>query len=524
MEKSMKILSTAVMIVASAFALAGCGSRQSGNKEDKNTITLIAPDHSDVHPKNKDLWMWKQYQKKTGIKVNWEQVKDWDQKKQLILSRKDLPDAFYQTMWSNDELVKYGQQGLFQPLEKLIPKYAPNLYKLMQKDPSLKKGLTTPDGHIYALPYTSDDPLGGGRHFKFYINKKWLTKLNLKAPTNTTELENVLQQFVTKDPNGNGKADEQGFYMDSGQFGALELMIKAAFGFNTAGRTAMENNYYIDNSNTLQYIFSDPKMKQVWQYENELYKKGLVAKTAFAGVDYDKWVADAAKDTVGCFAWVGPDFIGPDAQDDYEPIAILNGPDGKNGSMVTQSSLMGSSAFVVTKDAKDPKTLLKWVDYYYSQAGSIFGFFGKKGVTYNVNDKGEKVYVDKILNYAKGPQLGAYQYLDNVYAGFFPYLEVSEKEKQIAYGRQPETFGIDPLKHMPKQILPTLMATADESAQLSTISTDLDNYVAQARVKFVTGKWNLDSDWDNYQSQLKKIGVDQWVKIRRAQYKRYEKE
>lgn len=67
------------------------------------------------------------------------------------------------------------------------------------------------------------------------------------------------------------------------------------------------------------------------------------------------------------------------------------------------------------------------------------------------------------------------------------------------------------------------MATADESAQLSTISTDLDNYVAQARVKFVTGKWNLDSDWDKYQSQLKKIGVDQWVKIRRAQYKRYEK-
>ncbi|WP_225048269.1 ABC transporter substrate-binding protein [Lacticaseibacillus kribbianus] len=525
MKKSTKIISTALMVSASAFALAACGSKSSGAKRDKNTITLIAPDHSDVHPKNKDLWMWKQYQKKTGIKVKWEQIKDWDQKKQLILSRKTLPDAFYQTGWSNDELVKYGKQGLFQPLEKLIPKYAPNLWKLMQKDESLKKGMTAPDGHIYSLPYTSDDPYGGGRHFKLYINKVWLDKLGLKQPTNTTELKDVLHAFVTKDPNGNGKADEKGFYMDSGQFGAFELMIKAAFGLNTAGRTAMENNFYIDDNDQLQYIFADKKMQEAWKYLADLYKGGEIAKTAFAGIDYDKWVADATKDQVGMFAWVDPDFIGAsDVSKNYVPIAILDGPDGQKGTMVTQSSLMGNSAFVVTKDAQNPKQLLKWVDYWYSQEGSQFGSFGKEGVTYKLNDKGQKVYVDKILNYSKGAQLGAYQYVDNIYAGFFPYLEPKQSEKWIAFGREPEKFEVDPSTHMPKQVLPSFMATADESAQLSTIETDLNNYVSQARVKFVTGKWNLDSDWSKFQTQLKKIGLDSWLKIKRDQYKRYEKE
>ncbi|MFD1464962.1 ABC transporter substrate-binding protein [Lapidilactobacillus mulanensis] len=503
--------------------LSGCGSKSTGaTKVDSNTITLMAPDHSDVHPKNEDLWMWKQYKKMSGVNVKWETVKDWDQKKQLILSRKTLPDAFYQTGWSNDELVKYGTQGIFQPLEKLIPKYAPNLNKLMKEDPSIKKALTTPDGHIYGLPYTGSDPMGGGRAFKLYFNKKWLDKLNLKAPTNTEELEQVLTAFVTKDPNGNGKADEQGYYMDSDQFGPLELMVKSAFGLNSAGRTAMENNYYVDDNNKLQYVFSSDKMKEVWEYEAELYKKGLIAKTAFAGVDYDKWVADAGKDVVGLFSWVGRDFIGAEAMANYVPTTILNGPNGQKGSLVTQSPVMGTSAFVITKDAKDPKKLLKWVDYFYSEKGSEFGFYGKEGVTYEVKD-GKKVYVDKILNYPKGAQLGAYQYVDNVYAGFFPYLEQPEANKEIAYGREPEVYTDAPLDNLPKQILPTFMSTPDESSQLSTITTDMNKYVEQARVKFVTGKWNIDDNWDQYISQLKKIGLDQWVKIRRQQYVRYQK-
>nr|WP_241865044.1 extracellular solute-binding protein [Lacticaseibacillus kribbianus] len=508
-------------VAVSAVVAVGCGAKSSETKEDSNTIALLTQDHTDVHPKNEDLWMWKEYQKKTGVKVKWEAVKDWDQKKQLVLARKQLPDAFYQTIWSNDELAKYGKQGLFQPLEKLIPKYAPNLNKLMQKDPSIKKALTTTDGHIYGLPYTSDDPLGGGRAYRLYVNKKWLDKLGLKKPTNTVELENVLQQFVTKDPNGNGKADEQGFYMDSSKFGSLELIVKAAYGMNTAGRTAMENGFYIDDSDQLQYMYSDAKMKAAWKYLADLYQKGLIAKTAFAGVDFDKWVADAGKDVVGCYAWVGPDYIGPTVQNNYVPISVVNGPDGKNGALITQSSIMGTSAFVITKDAKDPKKLLRWVDYFYSKEGSEFAFYGKEGVTYKLNDKGQKVYVDKILKNPKGPQLGAYQYVDNVYAGFFPYLEQSDANKQIAYGRQPEQFTDDPLNHLPKQILPSLQATPDESAKLSIIQTDLDNYVSQARVKFVTGKWSLDKNWSAYITQLKKIGLDQWLKIRRDQYKRY---
>lgn len=40
------------------------------------------------------------------------------------------------------------------------------------------------------------------------INVEWLEKLYFDMPTTTEELKEVLIAFKTKDPNGNGKADE----------------------------------------------------------------------------------------------------------------------------------------------------------------------------------------------------------------------------------------------------------------------------------------------------------------------------
>ncbi|MFC6315373.1 extracellular solute-binding protein [Lapidilactobacillus achengensis] len=524
MKKLWKSLALATSASALLFSLSACGSngnKSSGDEKDGKSVTILTEDHSDVRPKSKDLWMWKEYEKMSGVKVDWTEVKDFGEKKNLLLSKKELPDAFYQTIWTNDEVVKYGTQGIFQPLEKLIPKYAPNLNKIMKKYPDVKKAMTTPDGHIYSLPYLSMDPMSGGRTFRLYINQKWLDKLGLEVPKTTEELKEVLTQFVTKDPNGNGKADEQGWYMNSGELpNSFEKIIDAAYGLDTAGRTAIDNMIYLDNDK-LQLTVNSDKMKDVWKYENDLYSNKLIFKQAFAGVDSDKWVADASKDVVGLWSWVSPEMIGEAVRDNYTPINIIEGPNGDKG-LVSQPPIMGTSAFMITKDAKDPKELLKWVDYFYSEEGSEFGFLGKEGVTYHVVD-GKKVYVDKILNYDKGAQLGSYQYMNNVYAGFFPYLELPQKTKEEAWGEKPIEYTDFTDADVPKQLLPDFMSTPEESSEISTIMTDMRNYVEQARVKFVTGKWNFTTDWDNYVTQLNKIGADRLLKIRRTQYARYQK-
>ena len=128
------------------------------------------------------------------------------------------------------------------------------------------------------------------------------------------------------------------------------------------------------------------------------------------------------------------------------------------------------------------------------------------------------------MNYDKGAQLGAYQYLDNVYGGGYPYLNPDQANRDIAQGLEPIQYDDFNEDVMPEKMLSPVMPTPEESGQLSTIMTDMNNYVEQSRVKFVTGEWNFTSDWDKYVKQLKKIGADKLLEIRRTQYERYDKE
>ncbi|GIO40484.1 extracellular solute-binding protein [Paenibacillus apis] len=511
-----------------ALLVTACGGNSGGSTEnDKSSesgntassISLLRPSWNNLRPASKDLWMWQEYEKMSGVQVEWEELSDIGEKKNVILTRKQLPDAFYQVDWSNGELLKYGQQGLFIPLEDLIKEHAPNLQKLLDENEDIRKGLTSADGHIYATPYLDPYP-EGNRTIRLYINKKWLDNLGMEVPKTTAELEEALNAFVTQDPNGNGVNDEQGWYMPSGSLGwTFEQMMMGSFGIGNGGRKALGNFIYVDDKDEIQLTITSDGYKEVLKYENRMYESGAINKQAFSGVDYDKWTADAAKDTVGAWNWAAPDYIGESVKNDFVPINVLAGPNGATASL-TDSQVAGASSLVITKDAKDPGAILKWVDYFYSEEGSVFGYLGKEGVTYNMED-GNMVYIDEILNYKDGIGLGAFQYVDNVYGGYFPYIELSP-EIRAAAGRQEAPVYTDLTEEtLPGVTLPDLPATQEEANESSSIMADLGNYVGQMRVEFVTGTKDIDQEWDNYIAQLKKMGSDKYLQIKQEQYKRY---
>ena len=95
-----------------------------------------------------------------------------------------------------------------------------------QKYPLFRQTMTSSDGKIYALGTISISPTAGP--FKMRINKTWLTKLGLKLPQTIDDFEAALKAFVTKDPNGNGKADEIPFnpmYGTDGLEGIASTMV-----------------------------------------------------------------------------------------------------------------------------------------------------------------------------------------------------------------------------------------------------------------------------------------------------------
>ena len=95
------------------------------------------------------------------------------------------------------------------PLNDLIDQYGPNIKARLAENPQLKTQMTALDGNIYAIPSLDSAGISHGNvGAKLWMNLAWLDKLGLQMPTTTEEFKNVLVAFKTKDPNGNGLADE----------------------------------------------------------------------------------------------------------------------------------------------------------------------------------------------------------------------------------------------------------------------------------------------------------------------------
>ncbi|GIQ66509.1 hypothetical protein PACILC2_50770 [Paenibacillus cisolokensis] len=77
------------------------------------------------------LPVWQEYAKMTNIEVDFQltPAESLAEKRNLVLSGGDYPDAFHTARLSTIDLMNYGTQGTFIPLNDLIDKYAPNFKK-----------------------------------------------------------------------------------------------------------------------------------------------------------------------------------------------------------------------------------------------------------------------------------------------------------------------------------------------------------------------------------------------------------
>ncbi|MDY0409056.1 type 2 periplasmic-binding domain-containing protein [Paracerasibacillus soli] len=140
-----------------------------------------------------DILIWNKYSEDTNINVKWDlQNPDaLEEKRNLALGGGDLPDAFFLAQIPNTDLLRYGSQEVFLPLNDLIEKYAPNLTALMDNDPSIRKAITFPDGNIYSMPsLIEEDFLSLRLSARPWINEDWLKELDM-------EIQKRLESFMS---------------------------------------------------------------------------------------------------------------------------------------------------------------------------------------------------------------------------------------------------------------------------------------------------------------------------------------
>ncbi|WP_309121488.1 extracellular solute-binding protein [Paenibacillus sp.] len=457
------------------------------------------------------LPVWQEYAKMTNVEVDFQltPAESLAEKRNLVLAGGDYPDAFHTARLSTADLMNYGQQGIFIPLNDYIDKYAPNFKKLLEQYPEVKRGLTMPDGNIYGFP-TFYDPdftsvLIGS---KLWYNQAFLDALDLKEPETTDEFYQYLKAVKSTDINGNGQADEIP-YAASG-YGSLLDELKGAWGLGNRGN--VHNRVDIDpQTNALRYIPKDPRYKELLEYMHNLYAEGLLVENLLTikGPEVNALMDEGL---VGSSVTNSPHAIGGVTIEHFVGAPALSGPHGDRIFSRARSPLIDPGAFVITDKNEHPEATVRWIDYFYSEEGSKLFFMGIKDLSYTEQPDGTLEYTEEYLkDSSKFVSWAGGWYPAMLTAKTFKGGEASPESMAAAEKVKP---------YWPEEVWPQFLYTAEELTRFTPLHTDIDKYVSESTDKFITGDLPF-SEWDNYVATIERMGLKDYLELYTAAYERY---
>ena len=143
--------------------------------EEQYTVSCFA--FSNIGYDLADTLFMKTMEEKTN--VHWElhtfNTSDMTEKMNLSLNTGAYYDVYMKTGLSMADATKYGQQGVFIPLNELINEYMPNLKALLDGRDGWG-AITSGDGNIYALPQIQKQGMAAP---SIFINKAWLDRVGM---------------------------------------------------------------------------------------------------------------------------------------------------------------------------------------------------------------------------------------------------------------------------------------------------------------------------------------------------------
>ena len=346
-----------------------------------------------------DLEIILQIEEKTNIHIEWIMAgSGLTEKRSIMLATGDLPDIIMKDVTAT-ELVTYGENGTFIPMQELISKYAPNIVSLFEQTEGLKGFVTAPDGNIYgvprmnAAPWTKANGLG-------MINTTWLKNLNLEMPTTIDEFYAVMKAFKEQDANGNGDPNDEipmafGKYNNSGATTLSDVSgisyLLSAFG------VPMGIEYMDVQDGKVVCIAQEDEYKEAISFLNKMFSEGLIDIESFT-MSREQLDAKISQQpyTVGYLqGWdIADEFSTDDATDNYSFMPPLKGSDGSD-PVVYEVPLYGISrgACVITEACEYPEAAMRWINYLYDTMISVQICEGPVGV--RVEDQGDGTYMVK---------------------------------------------------------------------------------------------------------------------------------
>lgn len=533
--KMKKMISGLIVFVMLCGLLTGCGGKETDLTVEGGKLSVGIPQNVKIEDYDNNTFT-NYVEKNTGVDIEFvffsSSASEYKQQLALMASaNEELPDVLIGFSGLGSRTVtQYGEDGYFLELTDLIEKYADTYKKqyegLSKKVQSLvKRKITDTDtGNIYGMPKVGQIIVDSIQSLTF-INQKWLDAVGMKAPTTTDELQAVLKAFASKDPNGNGKADEIPMLGDDR---LMDYLINAFIYYEES------HPYNVADDGSIYAPYVADEFRQALIYMNKLAKEGLYSDLSFtvtSNVEFKNlYTPTTGTSVVGIIVGHPSTKTNTNSAvlDEYVALAPLSDATGKGGYMVVSEDIVTLDGFI-TKDCENPALAMTFLDFFYEDDTVTHARHGEKGVDWN-EGSGKDIYGNDVKVVVVNGQAffeGTKTWGRNVLSIQTPMnynncaQAVSEGETRVATLLGPL---YDFTKNYPikENTVRSLEYTDAEEGVREQYESVLLNYVKEQAKLFVTGTINpsSDADWNAYVKQVNEIGLDKMLEIQQSAYDR----
>jgi putative aldouronate transport system substrate-binding protein len=408
-----------------------------------STIVEVAPEakfKNGESIENNVFTKWAKEKFNIDFKFNWTVAGGSDTYKNklqlMISSNEKFPDVF--RVSDKQQVADLIASGKVMDVTKAIDQYAsPRLKDLYKKYPQSVYPVTS-DGKMFAIPVLSggnvSDPV-------MWIRQDWLDKLGLQAPKSVDDLEKVLDAFVNRDPDGNGKKDTIGLTLAM-KNSVVNWMGDASFLIGSFGGKAGDQQWGPDGQGGLQYGGIQPAMKQAISKLHDWYGKGYLDKEV-AILDENKAIESFTNGKSGIVFgapwmtdWPFTDMLKLHPEAKLKPYPV---PAGADGSIGRRGEPVYFSAMMFNKDFKHIDRFFDYLNtvygWYYGEGDFKYGF--KEGYDYVLDASGKPVYDDAKI---PGGRVEPYKYFVGTYHQLdIPFLQYDVYKKLHDGGKPANT-------------------------------------------------------------------------------------
>ncbi|MDQ0723911.1 putative aldouronate transport system substrate-binding protein [Paenibacillus sp. W4I10] len=471
-----------------------------------------------------DMAAYKEKEKLTGIQVKFTHPPLGQQRDQfnLLISTKELPDVIYYN-WADavggpEKMIK---DGRIIRLNELIDSYAPNLKRIIESDPDVKKQIALDDGTIYMFPLLKLDALKLNATSGLIMRQDWLDALNLKVPTNIDEWYKVLKAFKEQDPNGNGKPDELPFTGNWGP-GNLTKLHDFAAAFGVIGGFQM-------NGDKVEFGPIQPGYRDFLETMAKWYKEGLIDPEIMTndGKAFDYKVTSnlAGAYQGGVFSGMGKYF---NLMRDTDPNFNVTGvpwpvsPDGTSYATFNLENKVLSYGEAITASADEEKLkyIVQWMDYNYSEEGSDLFNFGIENDSYVRDGEGVK-FTDTIINNPNGLTYdqALASYALSIMDG--PINQDSRYLDALLFDDGQRAANAEWMKASSALTIPPIRLSTDEVTTSTSIMSQVNTYLNETMTAIISGQKPI-TEFDTMAETIKSMGIDRAIEVHQAAYDRYQ--